>query len=168
MEFYMLTLLPYLELLPLLFLQMVQLHLEEIQNLQDKYGVLLMAILVILITENFIEILVMKQITTILSHILLIMVFAFILVLNITALLEKPKTKMFIIFNGQKILLRNKLVIFLTVELLKQILLVIIHKTHQLFYVLMMLNYMDTGGMKDLIGYIFYLKKSIITNLTLN
>jgi len=76
----------------------------------DKYGVLLMDILVILIIVNFIVILVMMLIMTILNLTLLIMVFVFILELNIIVLLAKIVKKIFMIYNGQKILVKNKLV----------------------------------------------------------
>ncbi len=41
-------------------------------------------------------------------------------------------------------------------------------RIHLLFYVLMMLSYMDIGGMKVHIGYIYYLKKFIMINVISN
>lgn len=127
-----------------------------------------MDILVILITENFIEILDMKLIMIILSHILHQMELEFIQELNIIVLLEKLTIKIIIILNGQKILLKNKLVTFSIVEQHKLNMLLNQHKIPLLYYVLMMLNYMGIGGMKDLIGYIFCLKKFIIINQILS
>ena len=168
MVFYMLIL--HLCMVPLLQLSLLKalLLLVEILSLQDKYGVLSMAILVISITENFIVILVMMQIMIISSHISLIMVSESIQVSNIIELQEKQNLKIITIFNGQKILLKDKQVTSSILEMLKLKILPNIQKTHRLYYVLMMLNYMVIGGMKDLIGYIFYLRKSIMMIAILN
>ena len=152
----------------LLFLLKALSLLVEILNLQDKYGVLLMGILVIIIIENFIVILVMMLIMTISNHILPIMVLESILVSNIIELQEKQSLKITIIFNGQKIQQKDKLVTSLILEMPKLKILHSIQKTHQLYYVLMMLSYMVIGGMKDLIGYMFYLKKFTMTIVILN
>ena len=41
-------------------------------------------------------------------------------------------------------------------------------QTPLLFFVLMMLNFMGIGGMKDQIGYMFCLRKFIMINVTLS
>ena len=70
--------------------------------------------------------------------------------------------KIIIIFNGQKIQLKDKLVISWILEQTKLIIYPNIWIHPLLYFVLMMLNFMDIGGMKVLIGYIFYLKKFIM------
>ena len=66
----------------------------------------------ILIIVNFIEILVMMLLTITLNLIFLMMVLECILELNITELLGSVKKKIFTAFNGQKTLVKNRLVIF--------------------------------------------------------
>ena len=131
MVFYMQTLRLCMVLLPLLFLQKVLLPLVETLSLQDKYGVLSMVILEISIIENFIVILVMMLIMLTLNHILLTMVSEYIQVLNIIELQEKLNSKIIIIYNGQKILQKDKLVTSLILEMPKLKIFHIIQKIHQ-------------------------------------
>ena len=88
--------------------------------------------------------------------------YAFQQELNIIELLERLILKIIIIFNGQKIQLKDKLVISWILEQTKLIIYLNIWIRPLLYFVLMMLNFMGIGGMKVLIGYIFYLKKFIM------
>jgi len=83
-------------------------------------------------------------------------------------LLEKLNPKIITIFSGQKTQLKCKQDISLILEQNKLILYLKICIYHLLYFALMMPNFMVTGGMKVLIGYIYYSKKFIITKVILN
>ena len=96
------------------------------------------------------------------------MALEFILVSNIIELQGKQNLKIIITFNGQKIQPKDKQVTSSIQEMRKLKTLPNIQKIHLSYYVLMMPNYMVIGGMKVLIGYTFYLKKSIMMIVILN
>ena len=83
-------------------------------------------------------------------------------------LLVKQRIKIFMIYNGLRTLLKNKQDISLIVDVNRLTIYLSILITHQLLYVLMMLNYMVIGGMKVLTGYILLLKKCIMINVILH
>ena len=104
----------------------------------------------------------------ILNLILHQMVYVFLLVFVIIELLVKQRIKIFMIYNGLRTLLKNNQDISLIVDVNRLTIYLSILITHQLLYVLMMLNYMVIGGMKVLTGYILLLKKCIMINVILH